>query len=302
MKKTNSVPLLPLSGENQGENLLYNIQILYPKMSKSFKQISSYLLSNPTDITRYSITKLAQKIKTNPSNITRYCQALGYSGFTEFKYRFELSYRTLSEKPANFQLTDPVPIVTQKLRLICNSVFDDALLHIDYDVLECAVTTIMAASAADRRICIFGTGGSNYSAQLAEMMFIQAGIICSSYSNAQLAITAMTQLRQGDVALFLSSSGNAVSSVDCMRKAKAAGATIISITCDANSLLAKNSDIKIVYPSDIRNDIRLFFLLKISELALLGLIQLCIMLRSTSNNSQVLANTHETFFNLRNVY
>ena len=65
-------------------DLLFNIQYLYPKMPKTFRKISDYLLSHPMDAERYSITQLAGKIGTNASNITRYCQAFGYSGFAGF--------------------------------------------------------------------------------------------------------------------------------------------------------------------------------------------------------------------------
>lgn len=80
---------LNVPSESQpSHDLLFNIQYLYSKMPKTFRKISDYLLSHPMDAERYSITQLAGKIGTNASNITRYCQAFGYSGFAEFKYRF----------------------------------------------------------------------------------------------------------------------------------------------------------------------------------------------------------------------
>lgn len=294
---------LNVPSESQpSHDLLFNIQYLYPKMPKTFRKISDYLLSHPMDAERYSITQLAGKIGTNASNITRYCQAFGYSGFAEFKYRFGLSYKNLEQNLVDFQADDSVTAISRKLCKLYAGVFDDALLHLNPDVVESAVTAIYNASVANRRICLFGTGGSSYSAQMAELMFMQAGINCTAYIIPQLAVTAMAQLQHGDVAVFLSSSGNAVTTIDCMRRAKEAGATTIGITCDSRSLLGKGADIKLCYPCGIKNDIRLFPMLKISELSVISMIQLCVMLRGLSHDSRLLVNTHESFFNAKNVY
>lgn len=43
-------------------------------------------------------------------------------------------------------------------------------------------------------------------------------------------------------------------------------------------------------------------MLKISELAVISMIQLCVMLRGLSHDSRLLVNTHESFFNAKNVY
>ena len=150
---------LNVPSESQpSHDLLFNIQYLYSKMPKTFRKISDYLLSHPMDAERYSITQLAGKIGTNASNITRYCQAFGYSGFAEFKYRFGLSYKNLEQNLVDFQADDSVTAISRKLCNLYAGVFDDALLRLNPDVVKSAVTAIYNASVANRRICLFGTG------------------------------------------------------------------------------------------------------------------------------------------------
>lgn len=305
MRQTNSTgsPISPpdTPSENR-DDLLFNIQFLYPKMPKSFKKITDYLLRFPEDASRLSITQLAQRAGTTPSNITRYCQSLGYGGFAEFKYRFELSHKGLNKDTLVFSKDDSVDEIKQKFLKAAIQTLDPSLMRINSRLFEYAAGAILKANASGNRICIFGSGGSAYSAQFAELFLIQAGVSCAAYTNLQIAKTVATQLGPGDIALCLSSSGNAVLTVDCMEKAKQHRATIISITCNQNSMLDKKADISINYVSDIKNDIRMFPLLKLSELTVVGMLSLCIMLRNSRDNLEELLSYRDSFFDDSHVY
>ena len=60
-------------------------------------------------------------------------------------------------------------------------------------------------------------------------------------------------LKAGDVAVCISHSGNTKATVDAMRRAKKAGAATISVSSFAHSMLAKESDYKLIAFSDDKN-------------------------------------------------
>lgn len=284
------------------DNLIYHIQILYPKMPRSSKRITSYFLEHPDEVVRLSITSLAKKIGTNPSNITRFCQSVGYEGFSEFRYRFELAFRKLGEEEVSLSGKDSIDEIKQKLRSSYSQVFEQSIMQVSSAALERAVRLILDAGASRSRIYIFGHGGSSYSAQLAQMLFLQIGISSFAHTNPPVAAAAAAQMSAGDVALCLSSSGNAVSTVDAMRKAKARRASVIAVTSEPNSILARESDVQLYYSRSSRSDVRFFHLLKLSEMAVIGLLQLCVMLKGDSSMRQNINTYMDAFFSPQYVY
>ena len=297
-------PPIDASGKNVSgdDDLIYNIRILYPKMPRNSRRIASYFLAHPNEVMRNSITSLAQKVGTNPSTITRFCQTIGYAGFSEFRYRFELSFRKASEGEDEPRPEDSVDEIKQKLRSSYSHVFEQSIMQVDSTALERAVRLILDAKNNHNKIYIFGHGGSGYSAQLAQMFFLQIGISSYAHINPPVAAVAAAQMSPGDVALCLSSSGNAVSTVDAMKRAKARRASVIAITSEPGSLLAKGADVRLYYSSSARSDVRYFHLLKLSEIAVIGLLQLCVMMRGGHSISQNINTYTEAVFSTKYVY
>ena len=134
------------------------------------------------------------------------------------------------------------------------------------------------------------------------MFFLQIGISSYAYTNPPVAAVAAAQMSPGDVAICLSSSGNAVSTVDAMKRAKACRASVIAITSEPGSLLAKGADVRLYYSSSTRSDMRYFHLLKLSEIAVIGLLQLCVMMKGGDSVTQNINTYTEAFFSTKYVY
>lgn len=285
------------SGEDS-EDLLFRIQSIYPRMSKGFKKISTYLLSDPDKFTRYSISQLAQKIGTHPSTITRYCQSLGFSGFAEFKYRVEQSRYRPEGGSQNIHPGDSVSGIKRKMRDSYVRMMDNTIMNLDECMLERAAILITGSN----KIYFFGHGGSSYTSQFAEMLFMQIGVPSYAFTNPPLAATAATLLGKGDLAVSFSSSGNAVLAVDALKTARERGASTLGVTGNAASSLASYSDVLLCYSAVPKGDMRYFHLMKTAEMAVLGILQLCVLMKNCNQLSSQLSVYKDAFFGKDYVY
>ncbi len=71
--------------------VIKNIQNNYLFLSPSHKLIAQYILSNPDILTDISARELAEKTFCVPSSIISFCKKLGYKGFNEIKFYYNLS-------------------------------------------------------------------------------------------------------------------------------------------------------------------------------------------------------------------
>ena len=282
--------------ESKEADMVYRLQTLLPHMPKTAKKISLYIINNPQKFLESSISQLANKIGVSASAITRYSQYMGYSGFSELKYRFEVSYNTSSTGAISAE--DDLDVLKSKMTNNYKRAFEDTITHLDNKALSKATDYIISAN----KIFIFGHGGSNYVAQLTEMLFAQMGIECHAYGNAPLASTASALLGTGDLAIGLSSSGNAKLTVDALRKAKKNGANTIAITTNVNSYLAQESDVALTYLVHTKDDLRYFHLLKQAELAIIGTLQLCVFQKNQQKMEENLKIFKDSFFGKLYVY
>lgn len=282
--------------ESKETDMVYRLHTLLPHMPKTAKKISIYIINNPQKFLESSISQLAAKIGVSASAITRYSQYMGFSGFSELKYRFEVSYNTSYTGAINAE--DDLDALKSKMTNNYKRAFEDTITHLDNKTLSKATDYITSA----KKIFIFGHGGSCHVAQLAEMLFAQMGIECHAYGNAPLASAASTLLGTGDLAIGLSSSGNAKLTVDALRKAKNNGATTIAITANANSFLAQESDVALTYLVHTKDDLRYFHLLKQAELAVIGTLQLCVFQKNQQKMVENLKIFKDSFFGKLYVY
>ncbi len=67
-------------------NIINSIENSMDIFSKNEKIIGQYIINNPKDVEKYTITKIAELTKTSTSAVLRFCQRLGFKGYSEFRY------------------------------------------------------------------------------------------------------------------------------------------------------------------------------------------------------------------------
>ena len=279
----------------QGPELIFHIQDNLASMPKVYRKIANYVLENPDSITQLTITQLAQKVGTCSSSITRFFQSLGYSGYPQFKFSVaQQSEKALTNK-FDIEASDSLAIVKQKLlaQYILN--VERTMQSLNPQVIERVTNLIFQA----RRIYFFSHGGSSASALIGQILFMQIGIPASSFTEVSMVSMAASQLGRGDIAIGISSSGNAKTAVDALRIAKSYGATTVGITGFSNTHLAYFSDILLCYNLGVE-DLRLMHVGRICETIVLGVIQNWLLKKSsTAETNRRLQIAKDAFMSAR---
>lgn len=275
--------MVNLSAQDHEIQYLYRISSNYDSMSKSQKKIAKYLMEHKDDMLSSSITALAKKIGTTPSAITRFCQSLNYKGFSELKFYMEKELLSAYSSENRINDSDSLSVIIQKLMRIDQNAISDTLMLLDQEKLS--MVTQLTAKA--NRVHIYGEGATGLSAGVAHAIFMQIGIPCSYYTDPVLMRMATTTLEPGDVAFGITYSGEASNVVDTIRMAAQSGAVTVAITAKQGSTLAMDCDYRLIYSSNIEDELIYLPVARICEIAIVGLLQVCITKSSCQSPEKV---------------
>lgn len=257
------------------------------RMSPVQKKIADYLRTDPQIVSSLTITRLARKIGVDPASITRFCQLLGFSGYSDFKFSIERNY--LSPLPADDALFKVGGSVTERIQhmgAVFQQTIGDMILLLDRQDMGKAAKCLAEAGT----VHAYAHGGSSASIQYAHTLFMQIGIPCYPFSDPSISTAAASQLGAGDAAIGVSSSGTSKVSIDAMSTAKKHGATVIAITGFSNSPMGQMADINLCYHSRLKDDIRCMHLARMCEVAIFGILQMLIL----DGRSEKVGNRLET--------
>lgn len=277
----------------EGElDTLFMIRKLFPEMSKAYKKISTYCLENSDKINHLSITQLANKIGTHPSTITRFCQFLNLKGYSELKYKIQNSIPNSLTENIRILPTDGIHEIIKKNQTMCSQFISDTFTNLDEQALVRVADKMIAA----KKVCLFGHGGSNITAQYGQMLFVQTGVICYHCYDPAMSSGIAAQLDKEDVAIAFSSSGNSRSCIDAVQRAKSNGAFTVAVTCERSSTIAKTADEVLLYNVNGKRDFRWFYLLKMGEMATCGILQTVLLNRIYPSVCNKLDSIRDSFW------
>lgn len=262
--------------QNDDENKLdqiCNLSHRLSQMSPGQKKIADFLRADPEIVSTLTITRLAHKIGVDPASITRFCQSLGFSGYSDFK--FSITRTVVSPLLAENTAVEPGDTTARILSVgaTLKQALGDTFFLLDRHAMARGATLLAEA----RTVHAYAHGGAAVSAQYAQTLFIQIGIPCYTFSDPSLSTAAASQLGKGDVAIGIASSGTSRVAVDAMTIAKKQGATVISISGFSNSLMGQLADVNISYHSRLKDDIRYMHMARICELAIIGVMQMLVL-------------------------
>ena len=207
--------------------------------SESEQRIVSYILANQTMAPRLTAAQLSRAADTSEATVSRFCRKLGFGSFRSFQFSLA---RDL-ESQRNEGLTDEVSLdnMEQSLKNILAakvSELNATIDGIDHETLKAVVRVIQHAGI----IQIAAVGNTNAVALDATFKFSQLGLRCVTSEIHETAIGFSLTLKPGDVLLLISNSGKSRRLNRMARAARDRGATIVVITGDASSPLAKLAD------------------------------------------------------------
>jgi len=225
------------------DNILLKLRDMKESLTPVERMVAEYILDNMEEIPHLSIKNLAQLSKTSDASVLRFCKTMGYSGYRSFIVSISASLGSMDEQQddpyTDIQPGDDLSIIINNIsRNNCKSI-EDTLSVINRNEIARAVEALRECN----RIVFFGIGASGLVALDADQKFSRINKMCRTCTDGHSQLEAAILLEKGDVAIFISNSGETLEILESLEIAKKSGALTVAITKYNKSQLADKANI-----------------------------------------------------------
>lgn len=233
-------------------DILPRLERMMDSMTRSEIRIAKRLLAAPSEFVRSSVRAIAADLEVSEPTILRFCRAVGCEGFKDLKFRLiqELALTQAitdqAERAAKSHAANASELGTAAKVLDDGRVFDtiiDALTRTHDTLVQKDVVRSAQAIANAGRVVAYGIGGSSaILAAEAHNRLFRLNIPIMAFTDGYTQRMSAAILGEGDVALFISSTGRPRELQESLELAKYYKATCIAIT-DKDTPLGRDADI-----------------------------------------------------------
>ncbi|MGG1658514.1 MurR/RpiR family transcriptional regulator [Brevibacillus sp. NRS-1366] len=231
------------SATGQKTNTLLQIQSLLPSFTKSEQKVAGVVLQQTESVIYSSVIDLAEKTGVGETTVLRFCRKIGFRGYQEFKLALAQELvnpvKNLYDRVAE---NDSPGMIAQKVTSTNKQAIEATSSLLDEGDLERCVELLHKANT----IHFYGVGTSAVTAQDAKYTCLRIGLRVDAFNESHLQAMAAATLGPGDVAVGLSVSGSTKDTIDSLKVAKQAGATVICITHYRRSPITNVADITLL--------------------------------------------------------
>jgi len=218
------------------------IRSKYDQFTNAERQIADIILKDPNKIVESSITDLSRRagVKSEAS-VVKFYKKLNLDSFQQFKVLLaqDLAKAPLEIVYEDIEENDSAEMITQKIFNATIRAIMDTLNSIDPEVIERAAELFKDA----KRILFFGFAASAAVAFDAFHKFTRIGKNCLFSNDEHIMATIMATASSDDLLVAISHTGETKSMVRFAEKALENGMSVVTITGNENSSLAKASTI-----------------------------------------------------------
>lgn len=226
-----------------GEATLSRLRSLRSTLPPAEVRVADLVLSDARRVASLTITQLAAEAATSETSVLRFARRLGLAGYPGL--RLALVEAAAAERDRGTRRltdvsdSDTLDDIVEKVAHADAAAVEDTARRLSRTTLA----AIAEAFTAARRVDLFGVATSGLVAADLQLKLHRIGIATHAWTDAHLALTSVSLLGPGDVALVFSHSGTTVEAVEVLEAAKAAGATAVAITNAERSPVAKAADL-----------------------------------------------------------
>ncbi|OKA20903.1 RpiR family transcriptional regulator [Pseudomonas versuta] len=225
------------------QNILDVIRTLRVELRKSDRKVADVVLAEPRQILTDTVADVARKALVSQPTVLRFCNAIGCSGYPDFKLRLAQSLALGTPATHSVLLdSDTADEVVEKIFDYTLTSLDWARHHLDKEQLSKAIELL----ADTQRIEFFGFGASGIVALDGAQKFPLFGVPCGAQTDAHQQIMVASMLKPGDVAVLISNTGMTLSLGDVARAAHENGAKVIGIVGAQEAPLLRYCDVSLV--------------------------------------------------------
>lgn len=224
--------------------LIGNIQARSGGLAASEAKVVALLLADPLFVGEGTTAQVAARAGVSPPSVVRAARAIGFGGFAELKMEIARARGTTRFfAPPEALAADATSATVLETAIRAGA---DALAAlggaVELAAFDKAVDTILAA----RQVIAFGAGTSATVAADAVFRLRAVGATTIGIADYLSAMIATRLLGPGDVVIAVSSTGRTSTTLAIADAASSAGASLIAVTNQYGTPLAKLADIALV--------------------------------------------------------
>lgn len=203
------------------------IKLNYQKMTRQERKVADNLIKYPRFALEKNISNLALSINVSRNTITRFCKALGFSGYTEFKYEYiKFINRRMRNKATSSNNFIHEIITTYKDKI--GEIETKGKLK-DNDIKQLANSIV-----EHKPLKIIGTGKSSPVAQQLKYSLQTLGIYAQIMDSIYYANDFGYLFNNDDVVIVYTVSGHSILTNAVMRGAIEKKANVYMVTTNEN--------------------------------------------------------------------
>ena len=225
-----------------GSAILGQIRRARSELSPAELRVADLVLAQPRSVLNDPIAEIARAAGVSQPTVIRFCRSLGCEGLSDFKLRLASGLTgTVPVTHTQVNTNDSMLELGAKVLGNTASAILQVRSHLNRDTIDRAIDLLLAA----HRIEFFALGHYSVVAQDAQFKFLRFGMPCGAYTDPRLQLLAADVLREGDVAVVISSGGRLPELLAVVEKAQERGAKVVAITA-SQSPLAKKADVTLI--------------------------------------------------------
>ncbi|MFC4601785.1 MurR/RpiR family transcriptional regulator [Cohnella hongkongensis] len=232
---------------------LVRLREIMDQITPSERKVAEFILKDPQNMVGLSISQLAEQSGGSQAAVTRLCRSLDLKGYRELVLKVAGDLQEGGGQ-GYFDIR-PQDSVADIVRHVSNNNIQsirDTLKLLDVAMVNKAVEALASAE----HIYFYGVGASNLVAQDAQHKFVRINKACFAFTDAHLQLATAVMLTERDVAVGISYSGQTANVVACLKAAKEAGATIVSMTKYGSTPVSELADIPL-FTSSTESEVRI---------------------------------------------
>jgi RpiR family transcriptional regulator, carbohydrate utilization regulator len=229
-------------------DILPRLERMMDSMTRAEVRIAKRLLASPHEFVRSSVRAIAADLEVSEPTILRFCRAVGCEGFKDLKFRL------IQELAASQAKSDQAERARKTIGASALSAADadhervfetiiEALTRTRDTLVQKDLLSSAQAIAKAGRVVVYGIGGSSaVLAAEAHNRLFRLNVPIMVFTDGYTQRMSSAILDEGDVALFISSTGRPRELQESLELAKYYKATCIAIT-DKDTPLGRDADI-----------------------------------------------------------
>lgn len=220
-------------------------------------KISEFFLQNKNALSGITVHQLAQATFSSNAAIIRFCRKLGYEGFRDFRIDFEKELElnkfmesTSVDYTRPFQKKDSTDIIIKQLYTLYKKGLDQVQSSLDHTELEKMANTMLHS----KRIFLYGYGDVKLALMRFANLLAKIDIFPVIATENMEERTISKHVTSEDCALFVTYTLQNERFKQCAQILRERNVSIMLITANRDSMIAKYSTSRIFVPDMERPD------------------------------------------------